>query len=205
MAETTNIPSGDLDTAAVEAAVSGAKGPEREPMEEITIKFAKGLCGEPFRSKDGKELVRIQISNAIRSRIETPDLLFHGGIGLKMTAVEEGYAEGEIPVTPKLGNPIGTVHGGAYLALADNVSGVAAASGGWLVTTASCHFNFLAAPKNTSKLVCRARVIKNGKRLIVVETRIYDDQDNLLNTALLEYAKLKPDKEIPYVQQRENE
>ncbi len=64
MAETTNIPSGDLDAAAVEAAVSGAKGPEREPMEEITIKFAKGLCGEPFMSKDGKELVRIQIPNA---------------------------------------------------------------------------------------------------------------------------------------------
>ena len=64
MAETTNIPSGDLDTAAVEVAVSGAKGPEREPMEEITIKFAKGLCGEPFMSKDGKELVRIQIPNA---------------------------------------------------------------------------------------------------------------------------------------------
>ena len=64
MAETTNIPSGDLDTAAVEAAVSGAKGPERESMEEITIKFAKGLCGEPFMSKDGKELVRIQIPNA---------------------------------------------------------------------------------------------------------------------------------------------
>ncbi len=64
MAETTNIPSGDLDTAAVEAAVSGAKGPERESMEEITIKFAKGLCGEPFMSKEGKDLVRIQIPNA---------------------------------------------------------------------------------------------------------------------------------------------
>ena len=131
------------------------------------------------------------IPDAVRERIENPDLLFHGGIGLKMTVIEKGYAEGEIPITPKMGNPNNTIHGGAYFALADNVSGVAAATSGYAVTTASCHINFLAAPKNTSKLVCRAKVIKDGKRLSVVETRIYDDQERLLNTALLEYAKLK--------------
>ena len=64
MAEVMNTPFGDIDTGAVEAAVSGAKGPEREKAEEITIKFAKGLCSEPFTSKAGKEYVRIQIPNA---------------------------------------------------------------------------------------------------------------------------------------------
>lgn len=122
---------------------------------------------------------------------ENPDFLFHGGIGLKMTVIEKGYAEGEIPVTSQLGNPIGSIHGGAYLALADNVAGVAASSYGFVVTTASCHFNFLAASLETTKLVCRARAIKNGKRLTVVEAKIYDDQDKLLNVALLEYAKLR--------------
>ena len=37
---------------------------EQEPKEELTIKFAKGVCSEPFMSKDGKELVRIKIPNA---------------------------------------------------------------------------------------------------------------------------------------------
>lgn len=37
---------------------------EQEPKEEFTIKFGKGLCSEPFMSKDGKELVRIKIPNA---------------------------------------------------------------------------------------------------------------------------------------------
>lgn len=37
---------------------------EQEPKEELTIKFAKGLCSEPFLNKDGKELVRIKIPNA---------------------------------------------------------------------------------------------------------------------------------------------
>ena len=54
---------------------------------------------------------------------ENPDFLFHGGIGLKMTVIEKGYAEGEIPVTSQLGNPIGSIHGGAYLALADKIMG----------------------------------------------------------------------------------
>ena len=131
------------------------------------------------------------ITDAVRERIESPNLLFHGGIGLKMTVIEDGYAEGEIPLTPCIGNPNNTVHGGAYFALADDVSGVAASTSGYAVTTASCHINFLASPKNTTKLVCRAKVIKNGRRLSVVEARIYDDQDNLLNTGLLEYAKLQ--------------
>ena len=64
MADVMNTPFGDIDVSAVEAAVSGAGGPEREPVEEITLKFAKGLCSEPFTSKAGKEYVRIQIPNA---------------------------------------------------------------------------------------------------------------------------------------------
>ena len=64
MAEVMNTPFGDIDPAAVEAVVSGARGPGRDSVEEITIKFAKGLCGEPFISKNGMELVRIQIPNS---------------------------------------------------------------------------------------------------------------------------------------------
>ena len=37
---------------------------EQEQKEELTIKFAKGVCSEPFMSKEGKELVRIKIPNA---------------------------------------------------------------------------------------------------------------------------------------------
>ena len=35
---------------------------QREKMEELTIKFAKGLA-EPFTSKEGKDLMRIKIPN----------------------------------------------------------------------------------------------------------------------------------------------
>ncbi len=50
-----------VDNDAMDAAAGGGN---REPMEEITIKFAKGLVGEPFMSKRGTELVRISIPNS---------------------------------------------------------------------------------------------------------------------------------------------
>ena len=50
----------EIDMAAVDAAVAEEVGKE---MEEITIKFGKGLMEEPFMSKKGTELVRIKIPN----------------------------------------------------------------------------------------------------------------------------------------------
>ena len=34
-----------------------------QPLAEVTIKFGKGLVGEPFTSKSGKELVEVSIPN----------------------------------------------------------------------------------------------------------------------------------------------
>ena len=47
---------------------------QKEKMEELTIKFAKGLA-EPFTSKDGKELMRIKIPN-INSNDHSPWMSF---------------------------------------------------------------------------------------------------------------------------------
>ena len=35
---------------------------------------------------------------------------FADNIGLKLTAMSDGHCEGEVPVTPALFNPIGTIH-----------------------------------------------------------------------------------------------
>ena len=45
---------------------SRAKDPaaDEEPVETITIKFGKGLVGEPFMSKNGNEFVEIRIPNS---------------------------------------------------------------------------------------------------------------------------------------------
>ena len=56
MAETFHTPFGDIDPAAADAATAAAAAADsRRNIEEISIKFAKGLCSEPFMSKSGKE------------------------------------------------------------------------------------------------------------------------------------------------------
>ncbi|MGN0256488.1 MAG: hypothetical protein ACI4W2_11590 [Eubacterium sp.] len=49
-----------------EAEEAMAKGETFDPPAEVTIKFGKGLVGEPFTSKSGKELVEVKIPNPDR-------------------------------------------------------------------------------------------------------------------------------------------
>jgi len=46
-----------------EAAMAAGEFNIPEPPQEVTIKFGKGLVGEPFTSKSGKELVEVMIPN----------------------------------------------------------------------------------------------------------------------------------------------
>lgn len=56
---------GDIPDFVKEAEAAMANGEQIiEESEEVTIKFAKGLVGEPFLSKNGKELVEVKIPNA---------------------------------------------------------------------------------------------------------------------------------------------
>ena len=42
---------------------SGEPFPQGEATPEVTIKFGRGLVGDPFTSKSGKELVEVKIPN----------------------------------------------------------------------------------------------------------------------------------------------
>ena len=55
---------------------------------------------------------------------------FANSLGLRLTDMRDGHVEGEIPITPALFNPIGSIHGGVYYTLADTVGGCAARTRG---------------------------------------------------------------------------
>ena len=50
-----------------EAEEAMARGETFEPPAEVTIKFGRGLVGDPFASKSGKELVEVKIPNPDQS------------------------------------------------------------------------------------------------------------------------------------------
>ena len=98
---------------------------------------------------------------------------------LKITEVALGYSKVEIDVQKKHLNPIETVHGGCLYTMADVAAGSAAASHGRIAPTLDSSFHFLNAGKNTTHLTAEAHEIKYGKRAMVYDVKI-TDQDGLL-------------------------
>jgi uncharacterized protein (TIGR00369 family) len=80
-------------------------------------------------------------------------------------------------------NRMGTPHGGALAALADHAGGLTAAllagRGG---PTSDLHIRFLAAAEG-DQVVAECRLLRVGRRLVVVDVRMYDAGRRLLATA----------------------
>ena len=91
----------------------------------------------------------------------------------------------------ELENIYGDLHGGCLYTIADNMAGVAAGTYGYYVTTVNGSIQYLKAGRNTEYIYCKAKVIKAGKTISVVQAEITDDKGILLNTADFTYFNLK--------------
>jgi acyl-CoA thioesterase len=107
---------------------------------------------------------------------------YHKFIGLKFASAREGYAELLLPVKKEIMNSNGVVHGGMYYTLCD-----LAASTALEATPAEGHFYVthdinvsILKSANTGVLTAKAEVLKSGKRMASVESRVYNDRDELL-------------------------
>lgn len=85
--------------AEAEAAMAAGEAFAPEEKQEVTIKFGKGLVGEPFTSKTGKELVEVKIPNTDpadyrpwESFVISPKMIHENkfGKGLWMKLPEDG-------------------------------------------------------------------------------------------------------------------
>ncbi|MEQ9405143.1 MAG: PaaI family thioesterase [Cyclobacteriaceae bacterium] len=96
-------------------------------------------------------------------------------IGAELTAVEEGFIQIELPFDDRLLQQHGLFHGGVVATLADNAGGFA---GHTLMDEnqqpLSIEFKInLLNPSRGERLIARARVIKNGRRIKVCEVNIH--------------------------------
>lgn len=105
---------------------------------------------------------------------DIPD--FMNTVGMKISKLEEGYAETQIKVTPDHLNFSGIVHGGCLYTLADVAAGLATFSFGGTAVTLSSSFNYLsAAPGSTSLLRAVAKAKKHGRTITVLEVEVFAD------------------------------
>ena len=106
--------------------------------------------------------------------------LFPNELGVEITKISAGHAEGELVIRPDHMNVINAVHGGVLFSLADTVCGNAAASYGIAMTTISATINFLNPALNTEKLFAKADEIKHGRKICFYDVDIHDEKGRLI-------------------------
>lgn len=115
------------------------------------------------------------------------DNFFAQLLGIKITKLEIGYAEGEVSVVHDHINTNGYAHGGVMYTLADTVTGAASKTCGKKTVTLEGKLNYIRAVKGGSKIRAVARSKHTGRTTSVYECDILDENGKLAATGIFTY------------------
>ncbi len=114
--------------------------------------------------------------------MELPAGLTHSAfselIGCRLQRLETGVAEVALTLEPQLRNRAGKLHAGAIFSLVDIAMGLACSSSHGFdqqSATIECKINYIRAVSD-GDVLCTARVIHPGRRTLVVEADVYQDE-----------------------------
>ena len=120
-------------------------------------------------SKYGKYLERVNHNG-----------LFADVSHVSVTSVGEDHsARGVLDIHPSTLNPLGIVHGGALVTLADTVAGVAAWAGGRVCVTLDSSMQYL-SPGRGKQITCTATPKKQGRTILVYDAALTDETGKLV-------------------------
>lgn len=115
--------------------------------------------------------------------------------GIQILEIREGYCRTVVDVQEQHMNPIGSVHGGCLYSMADVAAGAAAASFGLKATTVDANFHYLRAGIGSRQLTAEATVLKRGKRILFLNTSVFDEQGTMLASGTFTYMVLEETKD----------
>jgi uncharacterized protein (TIGR00369 family) len=113
-------------------------------------------------------------------------------LGIELETVAPGTATLSLQITNDLKQNNGVVHGGAIASLIDSATAFAIISllpPDEKATTADLTISYL-RPLKEGRAHSTARVLRAGRRLIVVSAELVDDDGKLIATALTTYIKI---------------
>jgi uncharacterized protein (TIGR00369 family) len=132
----------------------------------------------------GRELLEAALRGAPGAMLAPP---YPRLLNMRFTAVADGSASFEMPVSTEHYNPNGVVHGGAITSLADSAMGFAVFSTlapGENFTTVEIHVNFLkAATVDSGTLRSTGQVIHRGRQVAVATAEVLDGRGGLIASA----------------------
>lgn len=98
---------------------------------------------------------------------------FYQLLGINLTSLGPGQAKLEVQTEIPHTNPMGMVHGGLIMAIADAAMGNAIRSKGVVGVTVDCSVSFPSAARLGEKLIAHGRVIKTGQHLLFAEATVW--------------------------------
>jgi len=135
------------------------------------------------------ELTAAQLKRIHQALAEVP---FAKLVGIELEEIATGVATLALEVTGELKQNNGIVHGGAIATLIDTAAAFAVISVlpvDEQASTVDLTVNYL-RPLRSGRARATARVVKAGKRVIVVTAEMADEAGNLAATALTTYIKV---------------
>lgn len=104
-------------------------------------------------------------------------------LDIRFTDVGDGFVEAKMPVTSKVHQPYGILHGGASIALAETVGSVLSAISIDPKTHKAVGMQMTAnhlRPKREGEVTARAEFVKKGRTVHLVKIEIRDEEENLV-------------------------
>lgn len=98
---------------------------------------------------------------------------FYNLLGIELTVLGSGCAELAVTAGEKHTNPMGKVHGGLIMSIADAAMGNSIRSLGITAVTADCSVSFPGAAQLGDIITVKGKVTKAGKNLLFAEAQVY--------------------------------
>lgn len=138
-----------------------------------------------------------QLTDAQRERVERAldTVPFARLLGIQLESVLEGHAVLSLPVRDDHKQNHGVVHGGAIASLIDSSMAFAIIpllAENERTTTVDLTIHYL-RPLTEGVAKSTARVVRAGRRVIVVTAEVRDHSERLVATAVSTYLRLTPD------------
>lgn len=113
-------------------------------------------------------------------------------LGIEIDSIEEGRAVLSVEVRKELKQLQGVMHGGAIASLIDTAVAFAiigASEPEDRFTTVEMKINYLSAIRE-GRVIAEARLLRDGRRIIVAECDVFDDKGRMAAKGLLTYIRL---------------
>ena len=101
--------------------------------------------------------------------------------GINLVSLEHGRAESRLEITGAHSQQDDFAHAGVMATMADHTAGYAAFSvvtEDYRILTLEFKINFL-RPATGDELVCRARVVKEGKNILVADSEVFSQRNGV--------------------------